>query len=41
MNSKNNLNIELTMENKFEGKSKEELFQMLIIKYLKKMIEKQ
>ena len=41
MNSKNNLNIELTMENKIEGKSKEELFQMLIIEYLKKMIEKQ
>ena len=40
MNSKNNLNIELTMENKIEGKRKEELFQMLIIEYLKKMLKK-
>ena len=40
MNSKNNLNIELTMENKIEVKSKEELFQMLIIEYLKKMLKK-
>ena len=40
MNSKNSLNIELTMENKIEGKSKEELFQMLIIEYLKKMLKK-
>lgn len=40
MNSKNDLNIELTMENKIEGKSKEELFQMLIIEYLKKMLKK-
>lgn len=40
MNRKNDLNIELTMDKKIDGKSKEELFQMLIIEYLKKMIKK-
>lgn len=40
MNSKITQNIELTMDKNIEGKGKEELFQMLIIEYLKKMINK-